>query len=60
MTTIHRTCFAAALAAVLSATTAPVFAQGAYVDPYTMNNRAAGKSVVREGDVSLGATIRTD
>jgi len=56
----QRTRFAAALAAILAATTAPVFAQGGYVDPYTMNNRAPGKKVAREGDVSLGATIRTD
>jgi len=50
----------AALAAVLLATTAPAFAQGSYVDPFTLKNRAPGKAVAREGDVSVGATFRAD
>ncbi len=54
------TWFTAALAAILVTTTTTVFAQGSYVDPYTLKNRAAGKVAVREGDVSLGATERTD
>jgi hypothetical protein len=52
--------FTAALAVVLATTTAPVYAQGSYVDPFVLKNRAAGKAVVREGDVSLGATFRAD
>ena len=39
----------AALAAILI--TAPALAEGTYVDPYTMHNRAAGKAVARDGDV---------
>ena len=50
----------AALAAVLLATTAPAFAQGSYVDPFTLKNRTPGKILAREGDVSVGAAIRTD
>jgi len=49
----------AALAVLLPAAT-PAFAQGAYVDPFTLNNRAPGKTVVRDGDLSLGATFRSD
>src|SRR5882724_6301464 len=52
--------FAAALAAALVTTTAPAFAQGSCVEPFVMKNRAPGKAVVREGDVSLGATFRAD
>ena len=50
----------AALAAVLVTATTPVFAQGSYVDPFTLKNRATGKVLGREGDVSVGAAIRTD
>ena len=52
--------FSAALAAVLATASGPTFGQGSYVDPFTLNNRAAGQAVQREGDLSLGATIRTD
>jgi len=55
-----RTRFAAALAAVLVTTTATVFAQGSYVDPFTVANRATGETTTRQGDVSVGTTIRTD
>ena len=34
--------FAAALAAALVTTTAPAFAQGSYVEPFVMKNRAPG------------------
>ena len=54
------TLFIAALSAILVTTTAPVFAQGSYVDPFTLKSRAPGKAVAREGDVSVGAAIRTD
>src|SRR6266581_2366823 len=60
MKTSEHTGFTAALAALLVATTAPVFAQGSYVDPFTLKNRVPGKTILREGDVSVGATIRTD
>ncbi len=52
--------FAVAFAATLITTTAPVFAQAGHIDPYTLKNREPGKAIVREGDVSVGATIRTD
>jgi hypothetical protein len=54
------TWFAVALAAIIVTTAAPVFAQGSYVDPFTLKNRAPGKTIVRDGDVSVGAAIRTD
>jgi hypothetical protein len=61
MKRIERTCFASALtAAALAMTIAPVLGQGSYVDPFAMNNRAPGKNVARDGDVSVGATMRTD
>jgi hypothetical protein len=52
--------FIAALATVLLTMTAPVFGQGSYVDPFTLEKRAAGKAVERDGDVPLGAVFRTD
>jgi hypothetical protein len=60
MKATKRTMFTAALTAVLVTTTAAVFAQDSYVDPYTLTNRAPGNAVARDGDVSVGATIRTD
>ena len=51
---------AAALAAVLVTAATPVFSQGSYVDPFTLKNRVAGEALAREGDVSVGAVIRTD
>jgi hypothetical protein len=56
----YRGLITAALAALIVVGTAPGHAQGSYVDPYTLNHRVPGKNVVREGDVSVGATIRTD
>jgi hypothetical protein len=55
-----RTWFTAALAAIILTTTAQVLAQGLYADPFTLKNRAPGNTVQREGDVPLGAVIRTD
>jgi len=52
MTRNRYACFTSTLAAVLVTAAAPAFAQGSYVDPYTLKNR--------EGDVSVGATIRAD
>src|SRR6266446_6441746 len=60
MTRNRYACFAATLAAALVMATAAVFAQGSYVDPFTLKNREPGKALAREGDVSVGATIRTD
>lgn len=59
MKTIRHRFFPAALAVVLAATTAPAFAD-AFVDPYTLANRAKGSAVARTGDLPLGAIFRTD
>jgi hypothetical protein len=50
----------AVLAAVFATMTASAFAEGAYVDPFTLANRASVGPVIRKGDVSAGTTIRTD
>jgi len=60
MTRNRYACFSATLAAVLVMAAAPVFAQGSYVDPFTLKNRALGQTAGREGDVPVGAAIRTD
>jgi hypothetical protein len=59
-TSKHAWVTAAVTAAILGTAMTPVFGQGSYVDPYTLNNREPGKAIVREGDVSVGAAIRTD
>jgi hypothetical protein len=41
-------------------TTAPAFAEGAYLDPFTLKNRVPGQETAREGDVPLGAIFRGD
>ena len=61
---IIHTCFLftvnAMLAAVIVAAATPAFAQGAYVDPYTLANRARAESAERRGDMSAAVTTRTD
>ena len=60
MKAYKRTPFTAALTAAFLTMTAPAFAAGAYVDPFTLANRAAVQTATRRGDVSAATTIRTD
>jgi hypothetical protein len=49
-----------AVAAVVVTTTTPAFAEGAFVDPFTLAIREAANAPTRTGDVSAAATTRTD
>jgi hypothetical protein len=52
---------AAALVGALAAiTTTPAFAEGVFVDPFTVANRTAANAPTRSGDVSAAVTARTD
>jgi hypothetical protein len=60
MTTTRHKLLGAALAATLMTIAAPVFAEQAFVDPFTQANRDAANAATRIGDVPVTVTIRTD